>query len=81
MRARPSLDEQINMAETSPRKASSYDINVVGGGTAGCVVANRPSGISALKILVFEAGGIDNDDAHVKTPGLFTQTIGDPNSD
>ena len=40
-----------------------YDYVVVGGGTSGCVVANRLSEDSDVSVLVIEAGPILNDEA------------------
>lgn len=69
------------MAGNLPCKATSCDIVVLDGGTAGCVVASRLSEISSLKILVLEAGGNHNNDSRVQIPVLFPQAIGDPNLD
>jgi len=36
-------------------KSSPYDFVIVGGGSAGCALANRPSADPALRVLVLEA--------------------------
>ncbi|KAJ9653281.1 hypothetical protein H2198_007525 [Neophaeococcomyces mojaviensis] len=70
------------MAAGFPYKHNNYDIIIIGGGTAGCVITTRlAEARSDLQILLLEAGGNHNDDPRVKTPGLVPQAIGDPNID
>jgi choline dehydrogenase len=62
------------------RLAGDYDCIIVGAGTAGCILANRLSADAGRRVLVLEAGGLDNWIwYHIPAGYLFT--IGNPRSD
>ena len=60
--------------------AGDFDYVVVGAGTAGCIVANRLSADPKKRVLLLEAGGMDNWIwFHIPVGYLFT--IGNPRAD
>ncbi|KAL2133231.1 hypothetical protein VTI74DRAFT_2696 [Chaetomium olivicolor] len=58
-----------------------FDYIVVGGGTAGLVVANRLTEDGNVRVLVVEAGGDRTADPLVLTPGLVAALYGKPEYD
>ena len=63
-----------------PAATDSFDYVIVGGGTAGCVLANRLSADPAARVCLLEAGGTDDWIwFHIPVGYLYTQN--DPRAD
>ncbi|OKL55911.1 hypothetical protein UA08_08800 [Talaromyces atroroseus] len=60
---------------------NEFDVIIIGGGTAGLVVAHRLTEDSNTNVLVIEAGSDRKNDPRVYTPGLMSLLYGDPEVD
>lgn len=82
------LNVNMSFANTGPALCSlddfvsdSYDYVVIGGGTAGLVVAARLTENPSVKVGVIEAGRNRMDDKQISTPSLYPTMIGCPEYD
>jgi choline dehydrogenase-like flavoprotein len=64
----------------SGRKMEHFDYIIAGGGSAGCVLANRLSADPRRRVLLLEAGGRDNY-IWIKVPVGYLYCIGNPRTD
>jgi choline dehydrogenase len=58
--------------------AHRYDVVIVGGGSAGCALANRLSADPSTSVLVLEAGRTDRFDPLIHAPAALPFPIGNP---
>ena len=64
----------------APSGMDQFDYIIAGGGSAGCVLANRLSADPGVRVLLLEAGGRDNY-IWIKVPVGYLYCIGNPRTD
>jgi len=58
-------------------RSDTFDYVIAGGGTAGCVLANRLSSEAGVTVTLIEAGPPDEDPA-IRVPAMVAKAIGNP---
>jgi choline dehydrogenase len=75
-----SSTQHENNNETDTMSETSFDYIIIGGGTAGCLLANRLSADASKRVLLIEAGR--KDDYHwIHIPVGYLYCIGNPRTD
>jgi choline dehydrogenase-like flavoprotein len=72
-----SISSGADPAQDNPAAGKSYDYIIVGGGTAGCILANRLSADPSKTVLMIEAGP-DNTSRNTRIPAAFTRIFRSP---
>lgn len=70
-----------DLSSAADVETSQFDFVVVGGGTAGLVVASRLTENPDIRVLVLEAGADRREDPRIKIQGLALSTYFDPDFD
>lgn len=66
------VEAMASLPTYNPAAGKKFDYIIVGGGMAGCIMANRLSAMEDKNVLLIEAGG-DNTSRNIKIPVAFTR--------
>lgn len=77
----PLSEESINNRNIDAFVSRTYDFVIIGGGTAGLVLANRLSEDLDLQIAVLEAGQAKLNDVRIKVPAMAPSLLNNPQYD
>ena len=75
------VDDLCSITTLSTFLSSSFDYLIIGGGTAGLVLASRLTEDPCIQVGVVEAGRSRFGDANIDSPARLTNTLHNPDYD